>query len=290
MRIAVVGDVHGHLALLYAILGRWQRETGRHIDLVLQVGDLGAFPPASRIDTATRWHAERDPEELGFADFGGDDPPATLLDPRPTLLFIPGNHEDHGYLELLAGRAPPNEPTYAVSGDGRIAALRSGRIWTFEAGGESVRIGGVSGVAGRRRKQHQHPRLHLQEDEALALASRSPGAFDLFISHERPAGIDARLRHDLGGSDALRVLIDEAQPRLAFFGHYEKAGEWSIGRTRVFGLAGCGYVTRDEWPVKPDAVVIVDWDDAEPRVEWLRTEWLARSTRANWRHWGRAGG
>src|SRR3990172_2001935 len=65
MRIAVVGDVHGHLALLYAVLGRWQGETGRSIDLVLQVGDLGAFPDA-RVDRATNRHAARDHEERGF--------------------------------------------------------------------------------------------------------------------------------------------------------------------------------------------------------------------------------
>jgi predicted phosphodiesterase len=42
MNIAVVGDVHGHLALMYAILGRWQQESGRRIDLILQLGDMGA--------------------------------------------------------------------------------------------------------------------------------------------------------------------------------------------------------------------------------------------------------
>src|SRR3972149_4740339 len=98
MRIAVVGDVHGHLALLYAVLGRWQGETGRSIDLVLQVGDLGAFPGA-RGDRATNRPAARDHEERGFAEFAGNNPPPTLLDPRPPLVFIPGNHEDFGYLE-----------------------------------------------------------------------------------------------------------------------------------------------------------------------------------------------
>jgi len=55
------------LALLYAVLGRWQGETGRSIDLVLQVGDLGAFPDA-RVDRATNRHAARDHEERGFME------------------------------------------------------------------------------------------------------------------------------------------------------------------------------------------------------------------------------
>ncbi|MGQ0702351.1 MAG: metallophosphoesterase, partial [Gemmatimonadales bacterium] len=108
MRIAVVGDVHGHLALLYAILGRWRRETGKPIHLILQVGDLGAFDPGSRLDRATQRHAQSDPEELGFGEFAGPNPPATLLDPRPPLVFIPGNHEDFELLDRCEAAAGGN--------------------------------------------------------------------------------------------------------------------------------------------------------------------------------------
>lgn len=287
MRIAVVGDVHGHLALLYAILGRWQRETGRTIDLILQVGDLGAFP-AARVDQATNRHAARDPEELGFADFAGENPPSTLLDPRPPLVFIPGNHEDFDYLESCDRGAPANDARYPVSADQRILALRSGRVWTFEAAGESVRIAGVSGVAAVSRKKHRHPRIQLRDEDALGLAEQGPGCIGILISHERPAqlGIEAQLRHDLGGSTALRLLIEEAQPRLAFFGHYDHAGEWSVGRTRVIGLKGCGYITHGEWPVKRGGIVIVEWEGATATADWLRPEWLTGATRDNWRHWG----
>jgi hypothetical protein len=285
MRIAVVGDVHGHLALLYAILGRWQRETGRSIDLILQVGDLGAFP-AARLDQATNRHAARDPEERGFAEFAGEAPPSTLLDPRPPLVFIPGNHEDFGYLESCDRNAPANDACYPVSADRRILALRSGRVWTFEAGGESVRIAGVSGVAARGKKKNLHPRIHLREEDALELAERGPGSLGILISHERPAGIEARLRHDLGGSLALRLLIEAAQPKFACFGHYDHAGEWGVGLTRVIGLRGCGYLTQGQWPVKRDAIVIVKWEDATATADWLRPEWLAGATRADWRHWG----
>ena len=69
MVIAVVGDVHGHFHLMYTILGRWQRETGRRVlSLILQVGDLGTFLPSSNLDHATKRFAERDPEEMGFGD------------------------------------------------------------------------------------------------------------------------------------------------------------------------------------------------------------------------------
>jgi hypothetical protein len=286
MHIVVAGDVHGHLALLYAILGRWQRESGRRIDLILQVWDLGGFPHPS-LDQATRRLAERDPEELGFAEFAGEVPPRTLLDPRPPLVFILGNHEDFEYLERCDLAADPSAPVYPVSQDGSILALRSGRIWTFEAEGATLRIAGVSGVAHRGHKKYLHPRLHLRDDDALAVAAHGPGSVDIVISHERPAGIEGGFRHDLGGSSALQLLIEEVRPALAFFGHYDRAGEWTMGPTRIFGLGGCGYQRWGAWRVKRDGIMIVAWGDGDATVERLCPEWLVAATRDTWRHWGR---
>lgn len=75
LHLAVLGDVHGHLTLAFRILCRWERETGHRLDLALQVGDLGTFPPPFRLDKATKRFAEKDPDELGFADYyeGGPD-------------------------------------------------------------------------------------------------------------------------------------------------------------------------------------------------------------------------
>lgn len=309
MRIAVVGDVHGHLALTYAILGRWQRETSERIDLILQVGDLGAFPDPSRIDRATRRYAERDPEELGFADFAGPTPPRTSMDPRPPLVFIPGNHEDFEFLDERDAAAPSDDAVYPVSEDGKILALRSGRIWTFDSEGPAssdrpsiaggIRVAGVSGVAGRERKRHVHPRLYLQEDDALTLAGKPRGAFDVFISHDGPDGLWGSHRPG-AGSPALRLVIEEAQPALAFFGHYDWGAEWQIGRTRVFALSGCTYVPRGHWPVKRHGIVLADWPGeattasnrgrgpagpSEPTAERLSPSWLETATRDSWRHW-----
>jgi hypothetical protein len=69
LHLAVLGDVYGHLTLAFRLLRRWERETGRRLDLALQVGDLGAFPPPFRLDKATKPFAEKDPDELGFADY-----------------------------------------------------------------------------------------------------------------------------------------------------------------------------------------------------------------------------
>lgn len=284
MRLAVVGDVHGHLALLYAILGRWQRESGQTIHLILQVGDLGAFGPRGGLDRATQRHARSDPEELGFRDFAGPIPPATLLDPRPPLVFIPGNHEDFEYLERKQAAAA-GSLLYPVSDDAKILGLRSGTVWSATHEGRTIRVGGISGVAGRSSKRGYHPRVHLDDQEALELGDRGPGTMDILISHERPSAVFGKFRHDLGGSEALSLLIEATQPRFAFFGHYDSNDERQMGRTRVMGLTGVGYERRGAGPAKRGGIVLVDWTDGEPLVERLDPPWLRGVRLGQWKHW-----
>lgn len=255
MNIAVVGDVHGHLALMYAILARWQKERQERIDLILQVGDLGAFLPTSTLDRATRRHAERDPEELGFTDFAGEQPLKTPLDPRPPLVFIPGNHEDFELLDRADLATPATQAVFPVSHDGRILALRSARVFEFASGGERVRVAGISGISERGRKS-VHPRVHLDEEDIVTLASNADGAFDILITHEAPAGLADGMRHG-SGSGLLRLVVESTQPRFAFFGHHGRSGEWRIGRTEVRALADCGYRGSASCSVAPDGVVIV---------------------------------
>lgn len=287
MNIAIVGDVHGHLALMHAILGRWQRESGRRIDLILQCGDMGAFLTTSQLDRATRRWAENDPEEMGFGEFAGENPPRTLLDPRPLVVFIPGNHEDFAMLDERGEAARPDEATYAVSNDGRIHALRSGRVWTFISGEERVRIAGISGIARGSQKKGRHPRYHLSDDDALTLAEKGPGAIDILISHDGPSGLFGEDYRGMAGSRALRFVIGETNPKLAFFAHYDKVGEWSIGPTKVFGMGKCGYVPSGNWQVAEGGLAMVNWQQQSADVERLDAEWLRTATHANWRHWGK---
>jgi len=82
LNIAILGDTHGHLTLAYRVLKRWQEEEAQRIDLILQVGDFGAFPPPYRLDKATKRFAESDPDELGFtAYFHGEPEAEEILSP-----------------------------------------------------------------------------------------------------------------------------------------------------------------------------------------------------------------
>ena len=58
--LAVFGDIHGRVRLMYELALSWQERTGRRLDGILQVGDFGAFPDPQRLDEATRKHARAD--------------------------------------------------------------------------------------------------------------------------------------------------------------------------------------------------------------------------------------
>ena len=67
MLIGFVGDVHGLVYHALALVTTWQRKTGRKLDLVVQVGDMGAYPSLDRMDEAGRRHIELDSAQADFS-------------------------------------------------------------------------------------------------------------------------------------------------------------------------------------------------------------------------------
>ncbi len=108
MNIAVLADTHGRILLAFKIVDRYQRETGKKIDLILQCGDMGIFPDVEKIDKATRRHAETDETELGFAQYfveHTDEAESVLAQVDCDLLCVRGNHEDQEFLDDLEARS-----------------------------------------------------------------------------------------------------------------------------------------------------------------------------------------
>ena len=61
----IFGDLHGRVLPAFALARAWQLDHGETLDGLLQVGDLGYFPDSTRLDKATKRHAQRDLMELG---------------------------------------------------------------------------------------------------------------------------------------------------------------------------------------------------------------------------------
>ena len=52
----ICGDVHGLAYHLVALIATWQRVTGKKLDIIVQVGDMGAYPRPDRMDESGRRH------------------------------------------------------------------------------------------------------------------------------------------------------------------------------------------------------------------------------------------
>ena len=123
MNIAVFADVHGRILLAFKLCARWQRETGRRVDLILQAGDLGAFPDLARLDRATLKHAGDGPTELGFLAI-------PLLRAHGAAVHAPPRRERRDRVVQAGGSALGHDDARAVAAsrrDGHTAMGWSGQ-------------------------------------------------------------------------------------------------------------------------------------------------------------------
>jgi hypothetical protein len=228
MLICAAGDTHGEMVALYDGVSRLEAEIGRRVDLVVHVGDFGAFPDPAHLDEATRKHGDSGEfRELVRAG---------ARVPRPTV-FIAGNHEDFGYL----GRHRADE----IVPDLRF--LPWGATFAFEANGERVHIGGVGGCYGPSDYEKAlltgAARRHYCERDVQALIDAKV-RLDVLLLHEPPAGVVRELHAPEGfrprnwriENRGLAELVATVRPRICFTGHIHGRTERRIEGVRVVGL------------------------------------------------------
>jgi hypothetical protein len=241
INVALFGDLHGRVLLPFYLCGRWEQEHGEPIHAALCTGDVGIYRCFEAMErTSQRW-ARRHPEELGFSKFFFRRDPhgrclvrhpvadEVLAQTRAQLYFVPGNHEEHRYLELLWTRYARSlaEPVVVdhdwkwqeryrpgqFCGYGRILCLPQGQVVELELG------------------QGQDERLSLLAINGLdkytptsAWRPRVTTPAQILLSHEtylgRLKGFDRTHRRDDFGSRRLRDLIVAAGPQRHFFGHH----------------------------------------------------------------------
>jgi len=302
--IAVFGDVHGHIRLLFQLARLWQMQHGRHLEGILQCGDLGFFPESGKLDEATSRFSTEDPEELGFARFfrwpeplekderleewlfGPGDSVETV---RVPVVWCHGNHED--FLELAA--AAGGADCAAVDTFGRLLYLRSGS--TTDVAG--VTVGALGGGPARGRDRHFHQvsghgpdheaawrGLHQKAcDQLVANSDR----LDILISHAGPRSDDGVMSRS--GSDILRWVLESSRPRYHFFAHHRgPVDSFRIADTQCFWLNDVSFEHRgtDSYgALHTGCMGILRWrnaDDHEFAV--VDEDWLRTMDHGNWRH------
>jgi len=227
MNVAVFGDLHGHFALAYRLLRCWEIEQARRVDAILQVGDVNAFPDPARADRLTLKFAEKDAAQLSFPAWqtGSAEAAAYLAPDAPDetriaapLYFVKGNHDDYDYLAALA--AGVETGAVAVDPWNRIRYLPSGRIATIEAGGSTLRVAALGGIADPDGHAGEGSKPdHYTHEEVHAVAGLA-GPVDVLLTHDAPWGTLV----PEGGSHDVTDLIRLHAPAFHFCGHYHETG------------------------------------------------------------------
>jgi hypothetical protein len=251
MNIAVFGDIHGRVLLAFELCARWQEVHGEPIAHILSVGDLGVYRSLLDMEKTSRRWAERDPSELGFSKFfwsfdlasqklrRHSQTDAVLERVSADLLFVPGNHEEHGYLDLLWREfATAHDEPVAVDRDWLgLAAGHYGRVDSEAdfAGYGRIRClpqGATLALPGPADDETGLPSYELTLWALNGLDKYTPAhawdatprqRVDVLLSHETYRGRLAGEREshrDGFGSERLREVLELHGPRYHFFGHH----------------------------------------------------------------------
>jgi Icc-related predicted phosphoesterase len=290
MKAALFSDVHGHLRVLLHLIRNWQIAHATHLDAALIAGDLGCFPDPSKFDRATKRWIVRDPEEAGFAKYFTT-PLAEverLFEPefgefsaiRCPIVFVPGNHEDYGYIESASKKAPaPNAPenTFPVDCYKRFHCLRDGAFTTL-LGEDSVRLR-VAGIWGIENARKDAP---YQIKNSTVQQLRTQGqTFDLLLTHDAPAE-----GYPTGGSRLITQVIRACCPEIHLFGHVPPINgihEYALtgSRTKLFVLKTVSF-GMDQSEGLAGAMGILEWNGSRAGTEVVKDDWLQQMYSSNW--------
>ncbi len=292
---AVFGDTHGHLRLMFQLCRLWQRAHKRHLDGVLQCGDLGYFPDIGKLDKATLRFAHEDSEELGFSRFfslpepeESDELLERIIDgPRDSLdtvicrvIWTNGNHEDFEALSQQVGAAS----VAAVDAFGVLELLRSGAILTM-SGLTVAAIGGAPETD--RPSRHANPRFEDWRLVSQHACDRLVGQdFNVLITHGAPFGLGGE--SDVVGSYRLEFVDQRNDPSYHFFAHHRRPiPQGKIGQTRCYWLNDVNFERRSRGrfgQLAPGCMGLLRWsDDTDHEFTVLDEPWMRSLTFENWR-------
>jgi hypothetical protein len=220
---------------------------------------------------------ERDPTEMGVRDFvvGTSQTAATLERTATQVIFVRGNHEDHGWLDDRERAA--TTPTFPIDPAERIRCLRTGLPWRFVAPDESeITILGIGRIAATKKIPPPH---QIQPHEQRRLQHLHGAHVDLLLTHD-----SARDAVTLGyGMPEIADAIRTVKPRYHVFGH---VGDPAIippptSATRSFKVADLHWNSAGQLLVPPFAVL--RWhDDDDHALMIVDAPWLVEYGRWTW--------
>lgn len=265
MLIAIFGDVHGNINLMFERAREWEQRTGLTLEALIQIGDFGIWPNPNAVDEMTRKHAEKAglPPAGDFRSYALGE----LQVPKP-LYFIRGNHEDQVFLRahqrIHMSLFPDDYLTRTIEicpgmfyiPDGHIVEIGG---WKFAAwGGNFAKKTWEQGV------EYWSPRLegrrlnHMNRDVFERLIRER---FDVLLTHDAPLGsgvvgaMGVELPPDeMTGNGCLPIkeLIEVCAPRYQFNGHWHEFHYNQFPNSNKFGIPTKAFVLDKVDPKCPD--------------------------------------
>ena len=271
MLIGFVGDLHGRVLHALALIVTWQKRYGRRFDLVVRVGDMGAFPDMSSLERTANRHFALDPSQRDFVRLiCADEGLAESLGRLRRCLagpvhFIRGNHEDFDWLEQLPRYL--SSGTAAVDRCGLMRYVPDGTVMTF--GG--LRIPFLGGV------EERDDAAGINRGAYETLLTPEPGNIDVLVTHQGPYGSSTGSRGDIHGSRMITDLIECVRPTFHVAGHaHVLSGPTRFGETTYLGL-DCVVASPLYHPeaqgFQPGCLGVLDTDLG--KLEPVTDDWLA---------------
>jgi Icc-related predicted phosphoesterase len=286
MNIAVFADLHGRILLAFKLCARWQQETGETIDLILQAGDLGAYPATSQLDRATIKHAQKDPTELGFSnDFTiyRDDVAAILSQTKCPMWFVRGNHEDHTWLDTIEQQH--EDSIFPVDVYQRIFCMKSGLPTTFNANGSTITVMGIGRIAPLPGEQKVAQSKYIQPYELERIYNLDNPHIDILLTHD--TALDFLTVNF--GMEEIRLVLDSFTPAYHFHGHTEQPYYQKMdtkGKTIVIKLSDLHWNDKTSHSsLEAGGMGILRWLNSQKhQFEVVEADWFNHYTAQSWRN------
>jgi len=281
MRIALFSDIHGKMLLPFTLCALYQQETGKAIDVILQCGDMGAYPNLENLDKATIRHARNDRDELGFHDqFVKEDPSIKqFLDQLGLhMICVRGNHEDHEFLNDLEAQHP-DDARFPIDVYQRILVCKTGAPQEFKVDGQSLTFVGVGRIGDRKGRSNQRF-IQEYEQHIIRKLLKTKASFDVLITHDKD---DASQRGY--GMAEIRQLLDNVLFQYHFYGH---TGEPFNCETDINGITQSCKIKELEFTdsgVLPEGcMIILEKNEEQLKMVVVPKSFTNNLTKFNWKH------
>ena len=267
MLIGFLGDTHGCIRHALAVVFGWQRRSGRTLDVIFQLGDLGTLPIPGSDERPSDRFAEIMPARWDlwemFTARGKDADIFRMIrnELAGPIYFIRGNHDEQPL--LIEKLNPAHTSPIQIDPFDLFHLIPNG--FRLEVGGYEIGF------------------LEFEDDAndfSGNDAFRNPAApalagVDILVSHIGPFGLVSNTLEIKGSREAL-AFIRQEEPRYHVYAHnHSMHGPERIHRTACYMLASTVADFRRPVPqiVKKGCLGILDLKSNE--FAFVQDEWLS---------------